>query len=333
MGHYTRANKTATANLAALAYTRQAGFTLVEFMVALGISLFLVGGAMAIMLNGSRSSTFNENMSKMQESLRMAVFNMEQDIRMAGYWGCGLDIELNNQLGQNHPLVSNLHGIEGWTGTQWKPSNEGALTSTSVSILANTDAITVRHIGGEREVQLQNPMAARNSTLSLNINRYAANENLAITNCDRTDLFTYGANRPLSLAYTSGTVSRLRFVRYFVADNSGVPTLYRQIYMNNQVLTQPMFANIEKLKIRYGQDNQAPFDGSPDSFVDAASVTDWNRVTVVRIGILARSEIMNDLPQDENEYKLFDTQVLDKPGDRRIRRIIYSNIQIRNAVI
>lgn len=320
-------------------FTRQKGFTLVELMVALGISLFLVGGAMAIMLNGSQSSRFNDKATALQDSVRLTFHNMEKDIRMAGYWGCGLDITMNSSLGINNPLAAHdpnspasdrqWLGLEGWNGSRWLPSNT-SLVSSSVTILPNTDAITVRHIGGSRDVTLTTAMV--NSTnMSLTTNNFQANESMAITNCQKTELFSFGS--ALSQAYAANTtVSRLRFVRYFLANNGGEPYLYRQMLMNGSVVTQPMFAGIERMLIRYGEDT-APYTGVPDTYVTAANVTDWGKVITVRVGVLARSGLINDQPLDSSNYSLFGTQVLAAPNDRRIRRTFYNTIQIRNSVI
>lgn len=64
---------------------RDAGFTLVELMVALTLSLFLIGGA--ILINSSSKAAYldSENLSRTQESMRFASDFLIRDIRNAGF--------------------------------------------------------------------------------------------------------------------------------------------------------------------------------------------------------------------------------------------------------
>jgi type II secretory pathway pseudopilin PulG len=63
---------------------RQAGVTLVELMVALVMSLFLVGGILAMHLSGRASFLDNSQISRIQENVRFASDYMIRDIRTAG---------------------------------------------------------------------------------------------------------------------------------------------------------------------------------------------------------------------------------------------------------
>ncbi len=62
-----------------------AGFSLVELMIALVISLFLLGGVSLLFLSGRVAATDTERLSRAQESLRFAGTFLMQDLRMAGY--------------------------------------------------------------------------------------------------------------------------------------------------------------------------------------------------------------------------------------------------------
>ena len=66
---------------------RIGGFTLVELMTALAIGSFLVIGATTIYLQGRRSFSDNEALSRLHEDARFALALMEPDIRMAGFFG------------------------------------------------------------------------------------------------------------------------------------------------------------------------------------------------------------------------------------------------------
>ena len=66
----------------------QRGFSLVEIMVALVLSLFLVAGVIHLFLGTSQTSRFHEALSRIQENGRFATEILSRDIRMTGFTGC-----------------------------------------------------------------------------------------------------------------------------------------------------------------------------------------------------------------------------------------------------
>lgn len=66
---------------------RDRGFGLVEIMVAMVISAFLVAGAVVVFMQGRNSARTSDAASRVQETLRYALDTIEPDVRMAGFWG------------------------------------------------------------------------------------------------------------------------------------------------------------------------------------------------------------------------------------------------------
>jgi type IV pilus assembly protein PilW len=64
---------------------RQRGLTLVEIMVALVISLFLLAGLLQMFIGTRQSSRVQENLSRVQENGRFAIDFVGRNIRLAGY--------------------------------------------------------------------------------------------------------------------------------------------------------------------------------------------------------------------------------------------------------
>lgn len=64
----------------------QCGFTLVEIMVAMAISLLMMAGVLQISLANKESSRLQRNMGFVQENIRMAMELLGRDIRMAGHY-------------------------------------------------------------------------------------------------------------------------------------------------------------------------------------------------------------------------------------------------------
>jgi len=65
----------------------QRGFSLVELMVGLTISLFVLMGISSVYLNTSTGSRTTSNAARLNQDLRAVMDIMVNDIRRAGYWG------------------------------------------------------------------------------------------------------------------------------------------------------------------------------------------------------------------------------------------------------
>jgi type IV pilus assembly protein PilW len=68
------------------------GFSLVELMVALVITLILLAGIGQIFLSSKKSFTIQDSLGRMQENGRYAMETLTQDVRRAGFWGGNPDI-------------------------------------------------------------------------------------------------------------------------------------------------------------------------------------------------------------------------------------------------
>ncbi len=65
--------------------SRKSGFTLVELMVAMTLSIFLIGAVTLTYLSARATSLEAEQLSRMQENLRFATDFLVRDIRNAGF--------------------------------------------------------------------------------------------------------------------------------------------------------------------------------------------------------------------------------------------------------
>lgn len=69
--------------------TQMSGFSLIEIMVALGISLFIMAGIGYVYVSSKQTYQTQNQLARLQENGRLAFEYLARDIRMAGYWGCG----------------------------------------------------------------------------------------------------------------------------------------------------------------------------------------------------------------------------------------------------
>ena len=68
----------------------QNGISMVEILVALVISLFLLGGIVQVFIANKASYSFSNAISRIQENGRYAMDTMTQDLRGAGFNGCAV---------------------------------------------------------------------------------------------------------------------------------------------------------------------------------------------------------------------------------------------------
>ena len=66
----------------------QTGLSLIEIMISLLISAFLIGGVLQIFIGSKQTYRMQQSLSRLQENGRFAMDFLAKDIRMAGYWGC-----------------------------------------------------------------------------------------------------------------------------------------------------------------------------------------------------------------------------------------------------
>lgn len=88
--------------------------TLVELMVAMVLSLFLVGGIIQIFVGNRVTFAFNDGLSRIQENARFSLEHLAFTSRMAGYSGCLNEVAVFNNLAVPNNFRDDIaNGIQG----------------------------------------------------------------------------------------------------------------------------------------------------------------------------------------------------------------------------
>ena len=137
-------------------HRHSAGFSLVELMVALTLSLILMAGALSILYSTKLTSAENERLSRVQEAGRTAFELIRQDTRASGYMGCAhptVDTNFNppistfyNNLNDTSLLwnfVLPASGFEATTAIAWVPALPAAIPAVPAPIGGN-DILVLR---------------------------------------------------------------------------------------------------------------------------------------------------------------------------------------------
>jgi type IV pilus assembly protein PilW len=117
-------------------HTRQAGFSLVELMVALVLGLILTSGVISVYITSKNTYNVNNALGAVQQHGRFAFGFMDPKVRMAGYTGCtfvkGGNFNLNAAYNTDpvYTVSSPVYGYEA--------NNTGINGSFTVTTAINT---------------------------------------------------------------------------------------------------------------------------------------------------------------------------------------------------
>ncbi len=342
----------------------QKGLTLVEILVALAVSLFLLAGTISVFVSNKQAFRMQEDSNFLQENARFVMDFLGRSIRMADHWGGveSSDIDVNSALsltgsgGCNQAWLTDFdYGIQGFDGddtigdvTQF-PGNCIAATD----YVPGTDILVVRYADSE---------AAGNGDVFL---RSAVSRRAVLgTAPDTGDLPTYNLSaqdgtlnntyrvevwflRPCSnrAGGTSATACDGADDRVTPTPRS-IPTLTRLTLVGTTLTQQAMLEGIEQLQFEYGRDLDG--DGSVDRFdtADTLNVSAngqrraaWKQVISVRVALLARSAEFDTGTRDTGTYYLSGDKGAQSGGItisdsavNYLRKEYQQTLQIRNRV-
>jgi type IV pilus assembly protein PilW len=188
--------------------TRLLGFSAVELMVAMALSLVLLGGVMTLFSNSRNAYETNERLARIQENGRFALEQIVRDVRAAGYAGCAkrtASKPLKNVLNSSTSLLWNFSNpVQGFNGTAgaWTP----ALTAPAATERAdsdgagpdvdgptpNTDVLVIRRAKSEAAVQrVKAPMGSGTADLQVWAppNTIGAGDVVLASSCDGASVF------------------------------------------------------------------------------------------------------------------------------------------------
>ena len=331
--------------------TKQLGISMVEVLVALIISLFLLGGIVQVYVGNKTTFAFTSALAEIQENGRFAVDMMSQDLRLAGEWGCiNFDpsdtSNVNNTLSAAtmispyNPILHDFESRDGIEGTE----NDG---------LNGSDSITIR--GGKTvQANIVSPFsaAATPGIVSTRATSLDVNDILLIQRCGANDLLideeadilqVTGVDHSLAGGTKTGitlsapksqqyqndaSLIELQTVTYTIAAGaSGQPALWRADFATNQELVE----GVQEMQILYGIDTDIPGDQFPNRYVDSTLVgANFQNVVAIRVMLLVRSidDFVTEAPQT---YTWIGGAPITAP-DRRLYQVFSNTIALRNRI-
>jgi len=323
----------------------QLGISLVEILVSLVISLFLLGGIVQVYFGNQTSYTFANALSQVQENGRFALDTISRDLRAAGDWGCiNFDPDDTDNIGDNLPGMAgydaDLHDFRVNPPVQGTNDTGGLGTSDTITISGSKPGQTnVVSPFNDETIQFLYTNAV--STLTANdivlIARCGANDLLIDEESDIFRITSVGLglvpqhqrinhNATLSQQYENdATITELQSVTYTINNNtSGQPALFRSEFGNNQEVIE----GILDMQILYGIDTG--IDGYANQYLTADNVTDFQDVVSARVMLLVQSTATNvtDAPQSYT----FNGAPPTTAADNRLYQVFSTTVALRNRI-
>jgi type IV pilus assembly protein PilW len=311
---------------AARASARQAGFSLVELMIAVTLGLLLVAGLAATFASSSRARDELERASQQIENGRYAMQVLGDDLRLAGYLG-EFDLvqaALATPGTKPDPCATDIPTLNTALPLHIQGYDSGAALSCLSDMKSNTDIVVVRRAstcvsGAACPTVVGAPYFQ--GSLCNNATELGSPSG---TNHYRLDTVAANLNRTwrdcTALAGTRLYLTRI----YFLANNDvtgdGIPTLKRAELTTAHPTSPtggtwtivPIAQGIENLQLEYGIDTNN--DGIPDADTadpdtygacfGAGCVANWQNVTSVKINLLARNTSISSEYTDTKTYSL-----------------------------
>ncbi len=346
---------------------RARGFSLIEIMVSLVVSLLLLGGMIQLYIANHRTSGIGNGVADVQEAGRFALEELAESLRMATFQGCAdATRQKATVTALNSPTtdlsLTGVVGLEVAANSTWSggpaPTNWSGVVPRPLSDVLQTQ-------GGSRSVAALSTLmssASDSVVLASNPDAIAAGEMVLIADCAAADLFRVTAvssntlthttsdnsSASLSKAYSATGVNAAQATRfnswvYFVrdsgrvsADGSAIFSLFRLDTSRTGQTAQELVERVEQLQVLYGQ--RVPNSANINYFT-APSVTDWTQIVAVKVALLVSSHDPVLDASDTASYVLLDQTVapagttgatLTYPNDRHLRRVFSTTVNIRN---
>jgi type IV pilus assembly protein PilW len=326
-----------------------AGFSLVEMMVAITVSLILMAGVIQLMVGNKQAYRLQEGASRLNENARFAIADISHKLRMGGHWGgvpaSNVDVEptatvSNNCTQAGWTALSNA-GIGGYEGAASSPMQS---CIPNANYLPNSDVVLVRYASADPDTTAE-ATGASSSNIYLRVSVGRRGEILAGGDITSLPSDLYDASDPDA----DGVFNYpYRIFAYFVrpcsapgtdkvcntADDvgDGIPTLVRLALNGDELDEEDVVEGVEQMQVLYGVNTDGDLEGNADRYFTADNVPNWDNVVSVRLSLLVRNPEIDVAANDTNAYQMAGGFNYTPPvSDRQYTRKLFNNvIQIRN---
>ena len=316
----------------------QAGFSLVELMVATTMGLLVFAALITIFVQTSAARAELERTSEQIDNARYAIEVLSQDLQLAGYYGefdvaaLAVPAAIPDPCSTDPAVWAAAIPIH----VQGYDEGSGIPACVPGSLKAATDVVAVRRartcVAGSAGCDPVVPAEAY----------------LQVALCGTSNSYLLGpaaaTNFSLTLKDCAAPAGLRRYVVhvYFVSSDNGsgldIPTLKRIEFTGSGFVEVALVEGIERLQIQYGLDLDG--DGSPDAYTSDPTTyapagcascnpaSNWANVVTANIYVLARTLEPSPSYTDTKTYELgadaSGAPITAGPFGDKYRRHVYS---------
>ena len=334
---------------------RARGFSLIELMVSLTIGLVIAIAAFSAYLGASSSSKMTDAQSRMNEDGQAALAILAQQLRMTGNnprQGNRLDPYGRNPVyTDQQPLTHTF--VLGTATTFAFTLSTGTYTLANIRIhgcdgtFANVTSTTATIDSLNRSTCVTGTSTTPADSIAVNFeadpyNTIPTSGGLP-TDCLGNGLTPISATLPI-VTTTAPPTSTITYYmaenRFYIGTSAAIlsPSLYCK-GNGGSGTQQPLVENIEDMQFLYGTvvSNAVPAPSDTATtiapvagYLRADQVTDWNKVTAVRICVIVRSESPVVSETGSTNYYKCDGTLDSTKTDRRLRHAYSTTVSLRN---
>ncbi len=298
------------------------GFTLVELMIALTISLFVVGALIVVVLGASSSSAARERNSEIQTNGRYALEQIKRDLQHSGFLGIsglffpddpitpGISVTNTCDTATIGKLSQRVFGADG---------NPFAATCIPAANYLRGDVLVIRGL---------DPTVVAAPYASNRVYYRSAYEGGQPFKGPTPPDFTGTNKQPPYIDHLlNETIYYISPYTESAAESPQVPALYRLRLENGPTMRAELIATgVEHLQVRYGvfQTNDTV------RYLNASEMGsgDWDLVRSVQVFILMRSTSTETDYVNNTSYAMGDTTYT--VNDAYPRLLLTAVVQLRN---
>lgn len=322
------------------------GFTLVEWLVAMLLGLFLLAGVFTVFVVSRSSSEDAFDQSELQENGRLAIRLISHDIKWAGFFGAytGQPMQVGPSLSLSAgSLVPASSDCLDERSVGSLPSNAAPARGLWVSRVSatkalagftciptadrveNSDVISIKRLVGR-------PIPASEG---LDANRF-----YMAANSQEARVLKGSETRPIFGSNNESQLWEYQHYIYYLSQDNGVPVL-RKRYLTadggSSLIGGAMAEGVEHMVLMFGVDDSVIPDGRIDRYLSADQMTaqSWNegQVLGVRLFLLIRAAKVSARYKNNNTYQLGNLPPIKGNGDGYRRLLLESSIALRNPQI
>ena len=314
----------------------QAGFSVVELMIAMLLSMALAGAIISVFVNNSYSFKQDENIGRMQDDARFALREIAFDLSMAGHYA---DLHIPGSVSYDGGLTIGADcGPSGQANWMYLATEAGTGNNLSIMAVDNATNATVAaahscFIGGE--LQEGTDVVAIKRVAGAEANVLSANGAYLRTNGTVGVLFSGIAPTapPVVVAAPRADWAfrpSIYYIRQFAnTPGDNIPTLCRKALSGAGpgMTTECLATGIENLQIEYGIDTSQ--DGHPNVYMTSPTLTQMQDVVAARIFLISRTTEIDTRYVNNKTYSISNTPDF-VPGDNFHRRVFSTSVSIQN---